>query len=289
MRVTPTSSQTIQVGSVLFDLIFIPIRMGLLLAMLDHPGWRKDMGRLARGALGRHKRGHWDTTVANAWGVLAMEKFSASFENVPVSGMDKWSLRDGMTVLVLPATNDNPWAGSDAGYQLCETIAPLFFGPLLVLPTDDLLLQVTDAVNSILVQLDPLTVPLDTVLTTLIGTPPNLIVSGFRAQNGGGSFTMFDFTPVGLAVAVASAALCAWAAFSGNLQSFSGVEACDPTSPCRGELRSYQKEGLGWLHFLRQFNFGGCLADDMGVGKTAQVLALLETRRAARAVWRLQG
>ena len=31
---TPTSSQTIQVGSILFDLIFIPLRMGLLLAML---------------------------------------------------------------------------------------------------------------------------------------------------------------------------------------------------------------------------------------------------------------
>ena len=28
---TPTSSQTIQIGSVLFDLIFIPLRMGLLL------------------------------------------------------------------------------------------------------------------------------------------------------------------------------------------------------------------------------------------------------------------
>jgi len=38
-------------------------------------------------------------------------------------------------------------------------------------------------------------------MTTLIGTPPNLIVSGFRAQTGGGSFGMFDFTPVGLAVA----------------------------------------------------------------------------------------
>ena len=36
-----------------------------------------------------------------------------------------------------------------------------------------------------------------------------------------------------------------------------------------GELRGYQREGLGWMHFLRQFSFGGCLADDMGVGKTA--------------------
>jgi di/tricarboxylate transporter len=38
-------------------------------------------------------------------------------------------------------------------------------------------------------------------MTTLIGTPPNLIVSGFRDQSGSGSFGMFDFTPVGLAVA----------------------------------------------------------------------------------------
>jgi di/tricarboxylate transporter len=38
-------------------------------------------------------------------------------------------------------------------------------------------------------------------MTTLIGTPPNLIVSGFRAEVGLSSFGMFDFTPVGLAVA----------------------------------------------------------------------------------------
>ncbi|MCO1334623.1 SLC13 family permease [Microbulbifer sp. OS29] len=39
-------------------------------------------------------------------------------------------------------------------------------------------------------------------MTTLIGTPPNLVVSGFRADAGAGSYGMFDFTPVGLAVAV---------------------------------------------------------------------------------------
>ena len=39
-------------------------------------------------------------------------------------------------------------------------------------------------------------------MTTLIGTPPNLIVSGFRAEVGLGSFAMFDFTPIGLAVAL---------------------------------------------------------------------------------------
>ena len=46
-------------------------------------------------------------------------------------------------------------------------------------------------------------------MTTLIGTPPNLIVSGFRAQQGAGGFGMFDFTPVGLAVAVVGIAFVA--------------------------------------------------------------------------------
>lgn len=39
-------------------------------------------------------------------------------------------------------------------------------------------------------------------MTTLIGTPPNLIVSSFRAQSGSGPFAMFDFSPVGVAVAL---------------------------------------------------------------------------------------
>jgi di/tricarboxylate transporter len=40
-------------------------------------------------------------------------------------------------------------------------------------------------------------------MTTLIGTPPNLIVSGFRAGTGAGSFGMFDFSHVGVLVALA--------------------------------------------------------------------------------------
>ena len=50
-------------------------------------------------------------------------------------------------------------------------------------------------------------------MTTLVGTPPNLIVSGFRADAGRGAFGMFDFTPVGLAVAAAGVvfvALIGW-------------------------------------------------------------------------------
>lgn len=39
-------------------------------------------------------------------------------------------------------------------------------------------------------------------MMTLIGTPPNLIVSGFRATTGAGHFAMFDFAPVGVSVAI---------------------------------------------------------------------------------------
>jgi len=67
-----------------------------------------------------------------------------------------------------------------------------------------------------------------------------------------------------------------------ELRIFAGIRATDPPAAFRGELRPYQKEGLGWMNFLNQFGFGGCLADDMGLGKTVQVLALLEARRASR-------
>jgi hypothetical protein len=68
-----------------------------------------------------------------------------------------------------------------------------------------------------------------------------------------------------------------------ELERFQTIGPAPQPAGFRGVLREYQREGLGWMHFLRQFSFGGCLADDMGVGKTAQVLALLETRRELRA------
>lgn len=43
-------------------------------------------------------------------------------------------------------------------------------------------------------------------MTTLIGTPPNLIVSGFRESAGTGHFKMFDFAPVGVVVTLAGIA-----------------------------------------------------------------------------------
>ena len=70
-----------------------------------------------------------------------------------------------------------------------------------------------------------------------------------------------------------------------GLRCFQGVRAAAQPEGFVGQLRDYQREGVGWMEFLREFGFGGCLADDMGVGKTAQVLAVLEIAggRTARA------
>jgi uncharacterized protein YfaS (alpha-2-macroglobulin family) len=85
----------------------------MVLAALDRPDWRDDMPRLVRGALGRQLHGHWNTTVANAWGVLAMKKFSAKFESAPVAGATRirygselrvvsWPRAEAATITELP-------------------------------------------------------------------------------------------------------------------------------------------------------------------------------------------
>lgn len=70
-----------------------------------------------------------------------------------------------------------------------------------------------------------------------------------------------------------------FAEFRAKLASFSGVTQAEPAKAFVGELRPYQRQGLGWLEFLDEFALGGCLADDMGLGKTVQVLAHLQKRR----------
>ena len=52
-----------------------------------------------------------------------------------------------------------------------------------------------------------------------------------------------------------------------------------PPPGFRGKLRSYQAEALGWLGFLDSAELGGCLALDMGLGKTPTMLAHLAATR----------
>jgi len=63
--------------------------------------------------------------------------------------------------------------------------------------------------------------------------------------------------------------------FGQKLQQFSGVQVSPLPKCLKAELRDYQREGLNWLQFLREYDLGGILADDMGLGKTVQTLAHL--------------
>jgi uncharacterized protein YfaS (alpha-2-macroglobulin family) len=67
----------------------------LMLAVMDDPAWKDDMGRLANGFIGRQQNGAWHTTTANLWGGIALEKFSAKFEAVPVAGVTRASTAGG--------------------------------------------------------------------------------------------------------------------------------------------------------------------------------------------------
>lgn len=58
----------------------------LVLLLLEADDWTDDLPRLMRGAIGLQKRGAWSTTVANAWGALAVARFAEAFEPEPVGG-----------------------------------------------------------------------------------------------------------------------------------------------------------------------------------------------------------
>ena len=133
----------------------------LMLAVMEDPAWKDDMGRLANGFIGRQQRGAWQTTTANLWGGLALEKFSAKFETVAVAGTTRaamgsasaavdWSKTERGTMFLPWSTSvakdtlsvthqgpGRPWLTlqsvaavvlrepSDAGYQIKKTVAPV--------------------------------------------------------------------------------------------------------------------------------------------------------------------
>jgi superfamily II DNA or RNA helicase len=68
-----------------------------------------------------------------------------------------------------------------------------------------------------------------------------------------------------------------------RLKTFKGLVEILPPRGLVATLRPYQREGLNWLQFLRDYGLGGILADDMGLGKTVQTLAhILVEKQAGR-------
>jgi SNF2 family DNA or RNA helicase len=60
-----------------------------------------------------------------------------------------------------------------------------------------------------------------------------------------------------------------------KLQDKSQLEPICELPNLQGNLREYQKRGVSWLSYLEKLGLNGCLADDMGLGKSVQVIARL--------------
>jgi SNF2 family DNA or RNA helicase len=64
-----------------------------------------------------------------------------------------------------------------------------------------------------------------------------------------------------------------------KLHEHSRIEIVENPAQLQGNLREYQKRGVGWIQYLEQLGLNGCLADDMGLGKSLQVIARLVKER----------
>jgi hypothetical protein len=84
------------------------VRLGLLL--LDNDLWHDDVPLVIRGALALQSRGAWTETITNAWGTLAVGKFTSAFESTPVTGATSAS--------ILAATQKLDWSSDPKGRTL---------------------------------------------------------------------------------------------------------------------------------------------------------------------------
>ena len=92
----------------------------LVLALLEHNAWHDELPQLVTGALGRQRRGAWSTTVANAWGTLAVERFVKTVEAEMIDDATTAALgteERTLTWRAAPtgATFDLPWPSDGAG------------------------------------------------------------------------------------------------------------------------------------------------------------------------------
>jgi hypothetical protein len=95
----------------------------LVLAAAETAAWKDELPLLVSGALARQKRGAWLTTTANLWGVLALEKFSAKFESVMVTGRSSLQTGNAMRTQDWKATPEGgtqslPWPTGASTYTM---------------------------------------------------------------------------------------------------------------------------------------------------------------------------
>ncbi|SFS05421.1 alpha-2-macroglobulin family protein [Sphingomonas jatrophae] len=129
-----------------------------LLVALGRQGFASEAPRMMVGLSLRQRRGHWDTTPANAWGAIAARRFAAAFPAAAVAGTTTlqlgsstqtrgWPLANPLVRLPLPrapsplllsqAGGAGPWAQVvvkaavpltaplSAGYRIARTVTPI--------------------------------------------------------------------------------------------------------------------------------------------------------------------
>ncbi len=62
------------------------------LLAIGRPGWQDEALRMMVGAAARQRRGHWDTTTANAWGAIATRRFAQTYPAQAIAGTTTLSL-----------------------------------------------------------------------------------------------------------------------------------------------------------------------------------------------------
>jgi SNF2 family DNA or RNA helicase len=73
----------------------------------------------------------------------------------------------------------------------------------------------------------------------------------------------------------------ALATMMAKLQDKSKLEPISDPPQLQGTLREYQKRGVAWLQYLEALGINGCLADDMGLGKSVQVITRIINEKEA--------
>ena len=82
------------------------VAIRVLGAVLGRPGWQDETPRMMVGTALRQRRGHWDSTTANAWGAVVARRFASLYPASAISGPST----DHVVVFVigLPWTAPNP-------------------------------------------------------------------------------------------------------------------------------------------------------------------------------------
>ena len=63
-----------------------------MLSLMEFNIWKDDVPKILRGSIAQQVRGRWKTTTANAWGTIALRKFTGAYESNPVTGITESAL-----------------------------------------------------------------------------------------------------------------------------------------------------------------------------------------------------